>query len=307
MIIKQKSVRSISKYTKAFQPGQKLRLVTQIDQENKDKAIYVGFSDHPTNGDSILPEAINPVTAFNAEGRYIPRKDLPKESRYITTIEWTWKQWAGRDQTKTVTESKDIYKDCYQQDFLPPPGLEISWVAKDGNNYVVSKEFEIGKTDPEILRHAINLFLSIFGECELRRIDLGSFAPTNIKRLNWELLPPGKHPWDKVAKHTRELVKQRDSRYRNIILQRQEALSHYKPDEVYIGSGGFRTYIAYVFNDKKTVLLESTDYGNATYVFGENWEDFSRLTKAEVLNNNFQKDRLIHSKGWGERVHRTLK
>jgi len=307
MLINQKSVRSVEKYIKAFRPGQTIRLAVRIDAQNKKEAIEAGFDERPENGDTILSLPINTVAAFNAEGKHIPRKDLPMEPRYITTIEWSWKQWEGRGQTRTVTESRDIYKDCYQQDFIPPPGLELTWATKDGHDYVVSEEFEIGQADPEILKHAINLFLSIFGECEIRRADLTSFIPSKIRRLNWELLPPGKHPWDKVQKYTQELVKKKDPRYGNIILQRQEAVSHFKPDEVYVGTGGFRTYIAYVFKAKKTVLLESTEYGNATYVFGENWEEFSMLTKAEILNNSYQKDRLIHSQGWGERLHKTLK
>lgn len=307
MIIKQKSIRSIDKYIKAFKSGQRIRLAVPIDPLNKNKAIAAGFPEQPASGNTILPDTINTVTTFNAEGRYIPRKDLPMEPRYITTIEWSWKQWEGRGQTKTVTEAKDIYKECYQQDFIPPPGLEITWSNKDNQDYVISEEFEIGKTAPETLKHALNLFLSIFGECEIRRADLTFFASLKIRRLNWVLLPPGKHPWEMIRRHTNQLVKEKDSRYGNIILQRQETVSHYNPGEVYVGAGGFRTYIAYVFKDKQTVLLESTEYGNATYVFGENWEEFSMLTKAEILCNNLQKDRLIHAKGWGERLHKVLK
>ena len=89
MIIKQKSVRSIDKYIKAFKPGQKIRLTELIKAQNKNKTIAAGFPESPENGDTILPEAINTVTSFNAEGKHIPRKDLPKEPRYITTVEWS--------------------------------------------------------------------------------------------------------------------------------------------------------------------------------------------------------------------------
>ncbi|MAY36439.1 MAG: hypothetical protein CMN84_10095 [Spongiibacteraceae bacterium] len=306
MIIAQKSVRSIAKYIKAFKEGQKVRLAVEIDADKLDRAHKAGFSKSAAHGDTILPNAINPTTQFNSEGKRIPLKEKPKESRYITTIEWSWEQWDGHGSTKTVTEARDIYKDCYQQKFIPPPALEITWITTDNKPLVISEAFEIGKTAHEMLRHAVNLFLAIFEECEIRKEDLSTFSPTTVKRLNWKFLPPGEHPWEHVKNHVKTLVKEKHSRYSNIILQRQEAVMNYQPDEVFVGNGGFRSYIAYVFKEKTIVLLESVESGNATYVFGDDWEEFSMLTKAEILNNQYNKDRIIHSKGWWQQLNNTL-
>ena len=35
----------------------------------------------------FLPMAVGTVTDYNASDRYVVRKDLPKEERYITTVE----------------------------------------------------------------------------------------------------------------------------------------------------------------------------------------------------------------------------
>ena len=39
-----------------------------------------------------------------------------------------------------------------------------------------------------------------------------------------------------------------------------------------------------------------------TYVFDRDWEDLSRKTKAEILQGNLQKDRLIHRTTWDRQV-----
>lgn len=105
-----------------------------------------------------------------------------------------------------------------------------------------------------------------------------------------------------MQKYVKTIVKDKHHKYSNVILNRQESLSRYEPDEIYVGNGGFRSYVAYIFKAKKLVVLESIQTDNATYIFGENWEQVSKLTKAEILKKSLQKDRLIHSKGWEIRL-----
>ena len=45
-------------------------------------------------------------------------------------------------------------------------------------------------------------------------------------------------------------------------------------------------------------ILECVHFGNATYVFGDDWEILSQMTKAEILNSDLQQDRLIHRENW---------
>jgi len=298
MFIKQKSIRSVDRYIKTLLPSNKVRLAIEVTPELQNSLYRAGFSKPLNDGDTILPNTIGSVSRFNADGRYINLTDLPKESRYITTAEWSWKQWRGRGETEDITESRDIFKDCYQRKFIPPPSFELTLMKRNNELFVISPELNIDQLKPELFKHTINLFLELFGQCEIRREDLSSFTPTNIKKVNWSMLPPGKYPWAKVQSHVKVLVKDKHSKYSNVILERQEVLSRHKPDEVYVGNGGFRSYIAYIFKAKKLVVLESIQTDNATYILGENWEQVSKLTKAEILKHALQKDRLIHSKGW---------
>jgi hypothetical protein len=306
MLIKQKSIRSVDRFLKVLLPSNKVRLVVEISDGNKALAQKAGFTNSPGTGDTLLPTDVGNITRFNSEGKYKPLKDLPKEERYLYTVEWTWTQWRGRDQTEEVTEYRDVFKECYQQQFIAPPSLEITWVENGDSAFIVSEIFNIGSIKADLFKHAINLFLELFGECEIRRDDLSTFTPPIVKKIHWEILPPGRYPWDKVQSHVKKMVKEKNSRFSSVILDRQETISRYEPDEVYQGKGGFLSYLAYVFKDKKLVILESVLSGNATYVFDENWEQFSALTKAEILDGAYQRDRLIHSKGWENRLQALL-
>lgn len=305
MRIKKKSIRSIDRYISHLLPGNSIRIVVEAGVEHDLPSI--GFSSSPTDGETVLPAVCGNVSKFNADGKYIVRKDLPKEYRYITTAEWTWEQWNGYGQTKTVTEERDICRDCYPRDFVPPPSEELTWVKSDESPLIISREFLVENINKDLFKHLINLFLELFGECEIRRSDLSSFIPYGVSKVNWHFLPPGEYPWDQVRSHTRNLVKNKDPRYSNVILARQDIITKYKPEEVFVGNGGFRAYIAYVFKEKEIVVLESILTDNATYVFGSDWEDVAILTKAEVLSGNLHKGRIIHSKGWEDLINGLLK
>ena len=305
MRIKKKSIRSIDRHISHLLPEDSVRIV--VEEEVTDNLPSIGFSSPPADGETVLPAVRGNVSKFNAEGKHIIRKDLPKELRYINTVEWTWEQWDGYGQTKTVTEERDIYRNCYQREFFPPPSEELTWVRSDKSPLIISREFSVENISKDSFKHLINLFLELFGECEIRRSDLSSFTPSDVSRVNWHFLPPGKYPWDQVLSHTRDLVKNRDPRYSKVILGRQRFITKYQPDKTFVGNGGFRAYMAYVFKKKEIVVLESILTDNATYIFGKNWENVAILTKAEVLSGGLHKERIIHSKGWRNRINKLLK
>jgi hypothetical protein len=155
--------------------------------------------------------------------------------------------------------------------------------------------------------HVINLFLELFGECEIRGKDLASLIPPTTRRINWQILPPGKHPWSKVADHVRKELHERHDRSKNPVLFRQSKIASHQPDEVYVGTGGFQAYMAYVFKKGKIAILESLETDNATYVFGKDWKALSQLTKAEILSEDLQLQRIIHSTGWIEKIDALFK
>ncbi len=52
--------------------------------------------------------------------------------------------------------------------------------------------------------------------------------------------------------------------------------------------------------------MENAFAGNATYVFKDDWINISQLTKAQILKENLQEDRLIHKKNWKRMITEKL-
>ena len=58
---------------------------------------------------------------------------------------------------------------------------------------------------------------------------------------------------------------------------------------------------------KNLFVVENPLYGNATYVFDNNWEEFSKLSKSDVINNNLMKYRYEHRLGWESNIDNLLR
>lgn len=273
--------------------------ITYETKNRKNKSlINAGFLQEMNEGFCILPNKVGKHSKFNADGMHILLKDKPKEERYVQTIEWSWQQYCGRNQKETVTEFRDVYKPCYQREYIPPPSEELCLIKQDEKFIVTSKEFTLAGIKPESLKHCINLFLELFGECNISDSTLKPILIGNAKRVRWNILPKGKYPWETLLKHIQKNVKSKKSRTTPVIIHRQKTIQGYNPLEIYVGEGGFKDYIAYVFANKKIVVLESMQEGNATYILGKDWKAVSKMTKAEILSGKHHKKRIIHSKGW---------
>lgn len=306
MLLRQTRVRSVQRALASLIPHARFRIVVSVAELSPQAISNAGFSEDQFTGDTILPTAVGTVSNYNANGRYVARKDLPKENRYVNTVEWTWEEWDGPYSTTTRTEDKPIYKECYQRDFHPPPAAELTILDNDGQLLIVSEELtKCAGQDTRIL-HILNLFLELFGECEVRHDNLQSITPANIRKVNWTLLPPGRYPWTRIQQHVTQLLEDRAPRYVNPIHRRLEKIASFKPDEVYVGHGGFRSYVAYVFPEKGLAVLESVMLDNATYVFDQNWQQISRMTKAEILQGDLHLDRIIHTANWTNRIENLL-
>lgn len=302
MHLKQTRVRSVQRVLAPLLPNTRFRVVVAAADLPEQKIADAGFSANPQPGDTILPAAVGTVTDYNANGRFVVRKDLPKEERYITTVEWTWEEWAGYNRTETRTEDRPVYKECYQRDFHPPPASELTIVGQNGQLLIVSEELTKTVDQEDHILHILNLFLELFGECEVRHADLQAIAPPNIRKVNWTLLPPGQYPWSRVRQHVTQMLEDKAPRFANPIHHRLEKLASCNPDEVYVGHGGFRSYVAYIFNAKGLAVLESVMLDNATYVFDRNWQQVSQMTKAQILQGNLHLDRVIHAANWNDRI-----
>ena len=127
-----------------------------------------------------------------------------------------------------------------------------------------------------------------------------------VRRLNWNVLPKGRQPWSVVKGHlTGKMLTQRPKTYA-AVMDRFEKIHGLDPDFLAYGSGGYKGYLVFGFEAKGVYVLESQHTNNAIYVFDKDWEVLSRLTKAEILGNNLQKDRIIHKPDWLNKLRQAL-
>lgn len=306
MIIRKKRIRNLSAYIGGIPIGAEFRPIVELDEKSCKKLARIGYSDSPASGETVLPNGIGPISRFNADGKWRVHRDQPKEERYVRTVHWTWKQWAGRGQYEEHEDFRDIFRLCYPRSEVPAPGVELTFLEKDGKAHVVTPALRNLDDQHDSALHSINLLLELFGVCELARSDLSRFSNIIVKRLNWKMLPPGKYPWQRLKAHLGEVLKRTSENTQSVIFDRQETILSFDPDEQFVGTGGFSDYVAYVFKDRGLVVLECIRKGNAIYVFGLDWDRFSKLTKSEIINANLHKARLVHSKGWKTRFARLM-
>ena len=222
--------------------------------------------------------------------------------------EWSWEQWAGYRTTETHSKIVDVPYKRYPRTFIPPPSIELSIVKnRVDKKYIIAPEQKLNFINSEPLIHIINIFLEIFGYCEVLSEDLKDYTFRNVRRLNWEILPPGKWPWIKIKDEVMPIIQKATQQKQVVIKYRLRVITNFNPEFVAIGRAGFYGYLIFGFPGKNLYMLESLFTGNATYIFEENWENLSKLTKAEILQAKLQKDRIIHREKWDYYIKNLLK
>ncbi len=308
MIISGKRKRKLDKKMLSLVEGEKVIVGLAFNKDIISLLSRIGFTDILNEGETVLPASyVGPLCRFNAEGKYKIHKDQPMETAYRQR-EWTWEQWAGYHETETRTEIVDVPYKRYPRTFISPPSVELSIVKNiEDEKYVVAPVQILDLSNPDKLLHIINLFLEIFGYCEVLSKDLKSYVLKNLQRLNWEILPPGKWPWNKIKDKILPIIKQTNRQKQVVIEYRLKVITKFNPEFSAIGRAGFRGYLIFGFPEKNIYALESLFTGNATYIFEENWEYLSKLSKAEILEESLQKDRIIHRKKWDHHIDDLLK
>jgi hypothetical protein len=304
MKIKKRRIRNLYSNLPTIKKGQKVVVGVKNVDDKEDYLKKIGFDDIDI-GVTVLPSPVfGPVSRFNANGRNLIHRDKPKEIGY-RVVEWHWKQWHGRS---TIDKSKlvDVPYKRYPRTFISPPSVELQLATSTkGDMVLVTPTYTIGSED-EVLLHAINLLLEIFGECYVYTENLDEIIKTDQIRLNWKILPEGKQPWQKLKNELKPIISKTREGKRELIEKRLETINAFEPEFTAVGAAGFAGYIIMGFPSSKIFVLESLYYGNATYVLGTDWESISKLTKAEILDENLHKDRVIHRVSWFNKIKNIL-
>lgn len=306
MLIQQKFIQKVSSHLNNIANGSKIIVGIRNAMDYRDKLIKMGFQNDLTPNQTILPYSkIGNTCFYNSEGKYIKLTDRPKETFY-TQVEWTRNEFRGRDVTEEVTDFVDIPHHRFPRRFTPPSSLEFSLISIPQGYFVTSPTFTYELDNYDLIKTAINMMLEIFGFCEIFTESLDEINAIKTVRVNWVILPQGDYPWERIRELIEPMVRLEKPKIRPVITDRIKTLEDHKPNFRVQGFGGFKGYLIYGFPNKNLYFCESIHYGNATYVFENDWEALSKMTKAQILNEGLQFARAIHIKGWKQEINRLL-
>ena len=307
MYIRKKRINNIAPYIRHIKDGSRIVFGISDLERFSSRLRRIGFGESYEQGQSLLPAIIGPVSNYNAKGKLIIHKDKPMETAYRQVL-WHWTEWHGRYETVEQSKIVDVPYKRYPRSFVAPPSMELTITQSfEGQTILISPVLEKNEKNEELLKHTINLLLELFGECQFFTEGLESIIKTPIKRLNWTVLPQGEMPWEQAKKHYDPIVKSAPKGNQQVLYYRLKTVNDLQPDFRAVGTAGFHGYIVHGFTKKKIFVFESMYYGNATYVFDETWEELSKMTKAEILNDKLQKARIIHRDGWKRSLERIMR
>jgi len=303
MIVTGRSIRNLARHFAFVPRGAQIIVGIARARVSAAKLAEIGFPANVDVNAAILPAgSFGRVSHFNAHGREEIHTDRPKETvaRWVYT---SWEDWHGQRHSGYVSRSYERYP----RTFIPPPAVEISILAMvTGEELLTTPVIGYEGANEAAILHRVNLLLEMFGECEVFTANLERIIQAPVHRLNWRLLPIGARPFAQLRQEIEPLVRRAPQEERPVIFQRLETINGRGPEFVAIGEGGFSGYVVFGFPGRHLFLFESISFGNATYVFGKDWQYLSRLTKAEILDQNLAIERVIHRDAWRHRILQLL-
>lgn len=283
-------IRNAEQYLAPVPNGEPFHVVCEVTNESDERLRKIGFRDLK-DGECVLPRELGSATRRNSNGYDIIFKNKPKELFIISFMAPGW-----HDTYHPV----HIERWRYPRKHIAGYELELTLMVKEGKRYVVSPELIHLTSEADKNKHALNLFLELFGRFDFLNKDMEAiFREMKMVSVNWTLLPIGEYPFSRLEKEgylSKGQIKKKEYRHTD------EVIRSYHPAQCVVGNGGFRGYIAFVFPDRNLTLLEHFEKGNATYVFDLDWAELSKKTKAEILNQNLEIARIIHTDNWEWKV-----
>ncbi|NVD45911.1 hypothetical protein [Qipengyuania atrilutea] len=154
------------------------------------------------------------------------------------------------------------------------------------------------------LHFNLRLLREAVGEAHVFGADLSDEEFTRFQHVDWELLPPGS---------TDRVVAQLTSRgpinpeKLKVAQERLSVLDRLGHDGFIFGKGRFARYFGARFGDR-LVVLENLEYGNALYMFDENWEQLTQLSRTELIKRrDASVHRIPHLPGWQSAVRKAVR
>jgi len=246
LIIKKKRINSLS-CLNHVEEGKNLMMVLRDAARFKGILVKLGFSEDLIEGERVLPSMLNPTLKRNAEPFYIKDKTKPKE-QYTQTLWWTRHEWAGRGETREVTDFVTIPRERYARIKFEPYSVELFLKYDEQGQLMVMTDFISYCHDNEkLLINTINIFLTNFEECEILTENFENVMPTRTIKLNWEVLPSGDYPWKRMQDDLQKVSAKSSKTAKKLLIDKCEFINSFQPDFRAYGKSGFHGYVIFGF------------------------------------------------------------
>lgn len=249
------------------------------------------------------PASCGVYASRNLDGWEDKRTDLAKELREISnwapnwhgsghhlvsrTIQaWPVEHHAARLLTISAAVLEPWMKDRASVRFRVDQPLH-----RDDSDFVGNLAFNL-----RLLREAV-------GDARIYGADFTDDDFAKIQRVDWQFLPRGSG--EEVLKRLAAGRIANEAKMQ-VAAERIRVLDRLEHDGFIVGIGKFARYFGAKFGTR-FVVLENLEYGNAMYLFEENWEVLTQLTRTDLIKRRDPSvHRIPHVRGWQSVVRRFL-
>lgn len=289
--------------------GANVVVATVCTVTNIDLASFADLNLSAINGEItagepvLLPRTRGLFAARNLDGWVEKRKDMSKELREISS--WA-PDWNGNGY-HLISRTIEAWPLQHHRARLNTISATVLEQLRDGAlvwfriDQLLSRESDTFVVD---LNFNIRLMRETVGAANVYDADLSDEEYATIQMVDWELLPPrsGDRILARLAK--RNGVSEEHLR---VAGERLRTLDRLGNDGFIVGTGRFSNYFGAKFGDR-FIALENLEYGNALYVFEENWEKLSKLSRSELIRRcDPQVHRIPHLPGWQSAIRQLLR
>ena len=289
--------------------GSTLVVAAVLTVTDADLPSFVDFNLSAINGQInagepvLLPRTRGLFAARNLDGWAEKRKDLSKELREVSN--WA-PDWNGSGH-HLVSRTIEAWPLQYHRARLNAISTTVLEQLRDGAlirfrvDQPLSRDSDTFAID---LKFNMRLLREAVGAANVYDADLSDEEFAKIQMVDWELLEPGST--DRVLSKlaTRRGVSAERMHVAGERLRTLDWLGH---DGFIVGTGRFSNYFGAKFG-QRLVALENLEYGNALYVFEENWEGLSKLSRTELIRRRDpQVHRIPHLPGWQSAIRKLLR
>ncbi|WP_114226945.1 MULTISPECIES: hypothetical protein [Sphingomonas] len=249
------------------------------------------------------PRSCGKWAVRNLDGWNEKRKDLPKEDREISTYAPSWNGGGYHPVSRTMRawpvthhSAKNLALSASILEHLKDAAIVRFRVDQPLDRHTANFAQDLN-FNLRLLREAV-------GEAGIYPADLSDSEFARLQHVEWELLPPGAVDRVLTQIRSRRFV---DPRRLEVAQSRLTTLDRLNPDAFVVGRGRFAAYFGAKFGSK-IVALENLEYGNAIYVFADDWEALSQLSRTELIRRRDPSVvRIPHLPGWQSALRKRLR